>query len=69
MHQYDLHEQQISSNLDQMSSGLNRLKNMGMDLQAELTNQNAQLERMGNKMQTVDDKTARVNAELRRLNQ
>merc|ERR1712038_1156164 len=30
MHQYDLYENQIDTNLDQMSAGLGRLKNMGL---------------------------------------
>jgi len=65
---YDVYEHQIESNLDQMSSGLNRLKNMGLDLQTELDNQNQQLNRLGQKTERVDTKTAVLNQELRRLN-
>jgi len=66
--QFDLYENQIDSNLDQMSSGLSRLKDLGMGLNTELANQNNQLERLNNKMGKVDERTANVNQVLRRLN-
>merc|ERR1712088_1245 len=66
--QFDLYENQIDSNLDQMSSGLSRLKDLGMGLNTEINKQNNQLERLNNKMSKVDDRTANVNQVLRRLN-
>jgi len=66
--QYDLYENQIESNLDQMSSGLSRLREQGLTLQTELGSQNTQLDRLNNKMETVDSRTGKVNAVLRRLN-
>lgn len=66
--QFDLYENQIDSNLDQMSSGLSRLKDLGMGLKTELDSQNAQLDRVNAKMAKVDERTANVNQVLRRLN-
>jgi len=68
LHQYDLHENQIDSNLGQMASGLSRLKNMGLSLGTELDNQSAQLNRLGGKMEGVNTRTGKINSELRRLN-
>merc|ERR1711879_665173 len=65
MHQYDLYENQIDSNLDQMSSGLNRLKNMGLGLNDELVKQDKQLNRLNTKMSRVDERTGKVNNVLR----
>merc|ERR1712110_115569 len=68
MHQYDLYENQIDSNLDQMSAGLGRLKNLGMGLNTELNTQDKQLERLNKKMARVDARTENVNSVLRGLN-
>ena len=68
MTQFDLMENQIGSNLDQMSMGLGRLKDLGMGLNDELQKQNNQLERLNGKMSKVDERTSNVNGVLRRLN-
>ena len=61
-------ENQIGSNLDQMSMGLGRLKDLGMGLNDELQKQNNQLGRLNDKMSKVDERTSNVNGVLRRLN-
>jgi len=68
MHQYDLYEGQIDSNLDQMSAGLGRLKNMGLNLNSELEVQDKQIGRLNKKMEKVDQRTSNVNSVLRGLN-
>jgi len=67
-HQYDLYENQIDTNLDQMSAGLGRLKNMGLNLNAELETQDKQISRLNKKMSKVDERTSNVNSVLRGLN-
>lgn len=68
MTQFDLMEDQIGTNLNQMSMGLGRLKDLGMGLNDELEKQNAQLGRLNTKMSKVDERTSNVNSVLRRLN-
>lgn len=68
MHQYDLYENQIDTNLDQMSAGLGRLKNMGLNLNTELETQDKQIGRLNKKMAKVDERTSNVNSVLRGLN-
>merc|ERR1712071_737238 len=68
MHQYDLYENQIDTNLDQMSAGLGRLKNMGLNLNTELETQDKQIGRLNKKMAKVDKRTSNVNSVLRGLN-
>jgi len=68
MHQYDIYENQIDTNLDSMSAGLGRLKNMGLNLNAELETQDKQIGRLNKKMEKVDQRTSNVNSVLRGLN-
>ena len=67
MHQYDLYEGQIDSNLDQMSAGLGGLKNMGLNLNSELEVQDKQIGRLNKKMEKVDQRTSNVNSVLQNV--
>jgi len=68
VHQYDLYEGQINDNLDLIGNGLSNLRQMGLNLQTELTDQDKVLNRLNGKMGRVENRTEKVNSELRRLN-
>lgn len=59
---------QVDDNLDQMTAGLRRLKDLGIGLGEEIEAQDKILTRLGDKVTKVDDKTHRTNKELMKLN-
>ncbi|KTF89656.1 hypothetical protein cypCar_00037482 [Cyprinus carpio] len=52
---------------DEMSLGLGRLKNLGLGLQAEIDDQDASLDALLNKVDTMDGKIASTNRQLKNL--
>uniref|UniRef100_A0A8C2L1T8 Synaptosomal-associated protein 29 n=1 Tax=Cyprinus carpio TaxID=7962 RepID=A0A8C2L1T8_CYPCA len=59
--------QQLDSNLDEMSLGLGRLKNLGLGLQAEIDDQDVSLDALLNKVDTMDGKIGSTNRQLKNL--
>ncbi|XP_026072833.1 synaptosomal-associated protein 29-like [Carassius auratus] len=58
---------QLDRNLDEMSLGLGRLKNLGLGLQAEIDDQDVSLDALLNKVDTMDGKISSTNRQLRNL--
>ena len=54
----------IDSNLNQISSGLNRLKMMGQSMNEELTTQHSQMKRIEDRTNTSRDGITRVNRKM-----
>ncbi|KAF4110387.1 hypothetical protein G5714_009639 [Onychostoma macrolepis] len=59
--------QQLDSNLDDMSLGLGRLKNLGLGLQSEIDDQDVSLDALLNKVDTMDGKISSTNRQLKNL--
>ncbi|XP_062855645.1 synaptosomal-associated protein 29 [Trichomycterus rosablanca] len=59
--------QQLDSNLDEMSMGLSRLKNLGLGLQAEIDDQDVSLDSLLNKVDSMDGKISSTNRQLKNL--
>ncbi|KAA0714463.1 Synaptosomal-associated protein 29 [Triplophysa tibetana] len=59
--------QQLDQNLDEMSLGLGRLKNLGLGLQSEIENQDVSLDRLLNKVDSMDGKISSTNQQLKNL--
>ncbi|XP_007563575.1 synaptosomal-associated protein 29 [Poecilia formosa] len=59
--------QTLDSNLDEMSSGLARLKNLGLGLQAEIEDQDDSIGSLLNKVDKMDAKIINTNQQLKNL--
>ncbi|XP_030630628.1 synaptosomal-associated protein 29 [Chanos chanos] len=59
--------QQLDNNLDEMSLGLSRLKNLGLGLQAEIDDQDVSLDSLLNKVDSMDGKISSTNRQLKNL--
>ncbi|XP_051508669.1 synaptosomal-associated protein 29 [Myxocyprinus asiaticus] len=59
--------QQLDKNLDEMSLGLGRLKNLGLGLQSEIDDQDVSLDTLLNKVDTMDGKISSTNRQLKNL--
>ncbi|XP_039257071.2 synaptosomal-associated protein 29-like [Styela clava] len=59
---------QVDDNLDQISSGLRRLKDLGIGLGEEIESQDRILTRLGDKVERVDNKTHITSKQLMKLN-
>ncbi|KAL0978985.1 hypothetical protein UPYG_G00178910 [Umbra pygmaea] len=57
----------LDSNLDEMSVGLGRLKNLGLGLQSEIEDQDASLDNLLNKVDKMDLKINKTNQQLKNL--
>lgn len=55
------------NDLDEMSSGLARLKNLGLGLQAEINDQDDSIGSLLNKVDTMDAKIINTNQQLKNL--
>ena len=60
-------EEQINSNLNQMSDGLSRLKNLGITLQTELDSQNDLIDDVDAALDRNKRKTDRLNRDMNNL--
>merc|ERR1712106_977893 len=60
-------EEQINSNLEQMSGGLSRLKNLGITLQNELESQDDLIDDVDAAIQRNNRKTDRMNRDMNNL--
>ncbi|NWI11712.1 SNP29 protein, partial [Crypturellus soui] len=61
------YHQKIDSNLDEMSSGLSRLKNLALGLQTEIQEQDDMLDRLTKKVETLDINIANTDKRVRQL--
>ncbi|GAA6102816.1 synaptosomal-associated protein 29 [Tachysurus ichikawai] len=59
--------QHLDNNLDEMSKGLSRLKNLGLGLQAEIDDQDVSLDSLLNKVDSMEGKISSTNNQLRNL--
>ncbi|XP_072538121.1 synaptosomal-associated protein 29 [Salminus brasiliensis] len=59
--------QQLDSNLDEMSLGLSRLKNLGLGLQGEIDDQDVSLDSLLNKVDSMDGKISSTNRQIKNL--
>ncbi|KAM7415896.1 hypothetical protein PAMA_018117 [Pampus argenteus] len=59
--------QTLDSNLDEMSDGLRRLKNLGMGLQSEIEDQDASIDSLLNKVDKMDVKIHNTNQQIKNL--
>ncbi|XP_066499645.1 synaptosomal-associated protein 29 [Hoplias malabaricus] len=59
--------QQLDNNLDEMSLGLNRLKNLGLGLQSEIDDQDVSLDSLLNKVDSMDGKISSTNRQIKNL--
>ncbi|KAI7797467.1 synaptosomal-associated protein 29 isoform X2 [Triplophysa rosa] len=59
--------QQLDQNLDEMSLGLRRLKSLGQGLQSEIDNQDVSLDRLLNKVDSMDGKISSTDRQLKNL--
>ncbi|XP_017540027.1 synaptosomal-associated protein 29 [Pygocentrus nattereri] len=59
--------QQLDNNLDEMSLGLSRLKNLGLGLQAEIDDQDVSLDSLLNKVDSMDGKISSTNRQIKNL--
>ncbi|KAL4593385.1 synaptosomal-associated protein 29 [Arapaima gigas] len=59
--------QQLDDNLDEMSSGLSRLKNLGLGLQTEIDEQDSSLDNLLRKVDRMDGKITATNQQLKSL--
>ncbi|ROI64765.1 Synaptosomal-associated protein 29 [Anabarilius grahami] len=58
---------QLDNNLDEMSLGLGRLKNLGLGLQSEIDDQDVSLDSLLNKVDSMDGKISSTNRQLKNL--
>ncbi|NXE55099.1 SNP29 protein, partial [Casuarius casuarius] len=61
------YHQKIDNNLDEMSSGLSRLKNLALGLQTEIEEQDDVLDRLTKKVETLDVNIASTDKRVRQL--
>ncbi|XP_068013353.1 synaptosomal-associated protein 29 [Melanerpes formicivorus] len=61
------YHQKIDNNLDEMSSGLSRLKNLALGLQTELDEQDDMLDRLTRKVETLDVNIKSTDKKVRQL--
>ncbi|NXU50415.1 SNP29 protein, partial [Turnix velox] len=61
------YHQKIDNNLDEMSSGLSRLKNLALGLQTEIDEQDDMLERLTKKVETLDVNIKSTDKKVRQL--
>ncbi|KFV76878.1 Synaptosomal-associated protein 29, partial [Struthio camelus australis] len=61
------YHQKIDNNLDEMSSGLSRLKNLALGLQTEIEEQDDMLDRLTKKVETLDVNIASTDKKVRQL--
>lgn len=59
--------QTLDNNLDEMSGGLQRLKNLGLGLQSEIDEQDASIDSLINKVDKMDLKINNVNKQMKQL--
>ncbi|XP_072564744.1 synaptosomal-associated protein 29-like [Paramormyrops kingsleyae] len=59
--------QQLDDNLDDMSLGLGRLKNLGLGLQTEIEDQDVTLDSLMNKVDRTDSKIRATNQQIKNL--
>ncbi|XP_048852845.1 synaptosomal-associated protein 29 [Brienomyrus brachyistius] len=59
--------QQLDDNLDDMSLGLSRLKNLGLGLQTEIEDQDVTLDSLMNKVDRTDSKIRATNQQIKNL--
>ncbi|XP_010282192.1 PREDICTED: synaptosomal-associated protein 29 [Phaethon lepturus] len=59
--------QKIDNNLDEMSSGLSRLKNLALGLQTEIDEQDDMLDRLTKKVETLDVNIKSTDKKVRQL--
>jgi hypothetical protein len=60
-------EQELNKNLEDMSAGLSRLKDLGLAMNRELTVQDSRLDRIGDKVTYTDAKVKDQNAQMKRI--
>lgn len=60
-------DQQLNKNLDEMSSGLGRLKYLAIGLGGEIDEQNDMLDRISGKVERADESVERQNRQMARL--
>ncbi|XP_022102129.1 synaptosomal-associated protein 29-like isoform X2 [Acanthaster planci] len=60
-------EEKLDSNLDEMSSGLARLKNLGMGLGDEIDRQNDDIDRITGKTDRLDTRIEGVNTDIKKI--
>ncbi|XP_038074361.1 synaptosomal-associated protein 29-like [Patiria miniata] len=60
-------EQKLDSNLDEMSSGLGRLKNLGLGLGDEIERQNDDIDRITGKTDKLDTRIEGVNTDIKKI--
>ncbi|NXC30390.1 SNP29 protein, partial [Campylorhamphus procurvoides] len=61
------YHQKIDTNLDEMSSGLSRLKNLALGLQTEIEEQDDMLDRLTKKVETLDINIKNTDKRVRQL--
>ncbi|XP_074015562.1 synaptosomal-associated protein 29 isoform X2 [Numenius arquata] len=61
------YHQKIDNNLDEMSSGLSRLKNLALGLQTEIDEQDDMLDRLTKKVETLDINIKSTDKKVRQL--
>ncbi|NXF03910.1 SNP29 protein, partial [Smithornis capensis] len=61
------YHQKIDNNLDEMSSGLSRLKNLALGLQTEIEEQDDMLDRLTRKVETLDINIKNTDKKVRQL--
>ncbi|NXN91621.1 SNP29 protein, partial [Rhinopomastus cyanomelas] len=61
------YHQKIDTNLDEMSSGLSRLKNLALGLQTEIDEQDSMLDRLTKKVETLDVNIKSTDKRVRQL--
>ncbi|XP_010186794.1 PREDICTED: synaptosomal-associated protein 29 [Mesitornis unicolor] len=61
------YHQKIDNNLDEMSSGLSRLKNLALGLQTEIDEQDDMLDRLTKKVETLDVNIKSTDKKIRQL--
>lgn len=59
--------QTLDNNLDEMSDGLRRLKNLSLGLQSEINDQDDSIDSLLNKADKMDDKIHRTNQQIKNL--
>ncbi|XP_063051502.1 synaptosomal-associated protein 29 [Engraulis encrasicolus] len=59
--------QKLDNNLDEMSLGLSRLKNLGLGLQNEIEDQDVALDSLLNKVDSMDGRIGSTNRQLKKL--
>ncbi|XP_061586053.1 synaptosomal-associated protein 29 [Cololabis saira] len=65
-HLKDAH-QTLDRNLDDMSDGLSRLKNLGLGLQSEIENQDESIDSLFNKVDKMDVRIHKTNQQIKKL--